>query len=135
MYYRYIRNILYITTLEVHKYLIDETGSNIVFTSEYGQYQQKIFEVPGIDVDNLDAIPMPNDFSFQTDMVAVGYSLVTPGNVIFNPSFFSLGPPVSVNFQQKGRLTVAFDKKITEDIRQMSRASYPRLKEQAKEAD
>lgn len=135
MYYRYVRNILYITTLEVHKYLIDETGPNITFTSEYGQYHQKVFEVPGIDVDNLDAIPMPTDFSFRTDMVAVGYSLVTPGNTIFNPAFFNLGPGVTVDFQQKKRLVVTFDKRLVEDVRRASRGRYPRLKEQFESAE
>lgn len=130
MYYRYIRNILYITTLEVYKYLIEESDTSITFTSDYGQYQQKIFEVPGIEVENLNSIPMPSDFSFRCKTVAVGYSLITPGNTIFNPAFFNLGPPVSINFQQKKRLKIVFDKKITEDVRRASQSRYPRLKEQ-----
>jgi hypothetical protein len=130
MHYKYVKNILYITTLEVHKYLIEETDTHISYTSEYGEYQQKIFEVPGIDVDNLDAIPMPTDFSFRSELVAVGYSLVTPGNTIFNPSFFNERPAVSIHFQQKKRLTVIFDKRLTEDIRRASQAHYPHLKAQ-----
>lgn len=135
MHYKYKKNILYITTLEVHKYLIEETDTHISFTSEYGEYQQKIFEVPGIDVDNLDAIPMPTDFSFRSEKVAVGYSLVTPGNTIFNPSFFNEGPAVSIHFQQKKRLTVVFDKRITEDIRRASQDRYPHLKAQFEAKD
>lgn len=127
MYYKYINDILYILALEVHKYIIHITETHIIFTSFVGEYSTTLFEVEGIDTENIDDYEMQSDFSFTTDKTAVGYSLLTKKNSIFNPAFFNLGPEVQVNFQQGKSIEVAIDKKINEDIRSMSKAAFPNL--------
>jgi hypothetical protein len=127
MYYRYVKDILYITALEAHKYQIEETETHIRFTSASGEFMTTIFEVPGIDLENIDAIPMPADFSFSTDRIAMGYSLALPDRTPFNPSFFNLGPAVSVTFQQKKSLEVLLHRQIAADVRQAAMGQYPNL--------
>ncbi len=48
-------------------------------------------------------------------------------NSIFNPAFFNLGPEAQVNFQQGKSIEVLIDKKINEDIRSMSKETFPNL--------
>ena len=54
MYYKYVNDILYIVSLEVHKYLIQNVGPFITFKSVKGEFYTTIFEVEGIDLLNID---------------------------------------------------------------------------------
>ena len=121
MYYHYNNDILYITALEVHKYIIDYTEMHTIFTAGPDDYYGTVFEVEGADVDNIQVFALPADFSFETDKISMGYSIITKENGIFNPAFFNLGPEVTVKFEQGKSITVSIANKIIEDVRSQSK--------------
>ncbi len=127
MYYKYINDILYIVSLEVNKYAIQETEMSITFTSFAGEFYTTIYEVEGIDLENIYDFELPSDFSFNTNKVSIGYALVTSKNTIFNPAFFNLGPEVNINFLQGKIIEVKIDKKIMADIRGAAREAFSNL--------
>ncbi len=127
MYYKYENDILYILALEVHKYSISEAELNTIFTSYDGEYSTTLFEVEGIDVENINDYELPSDFSFTANKIAMGYSLVTKDNNIFNSAFFNFGPEVQITFQQTKSVEVIIDRKINEDIRSKAKQVFPNL--------
>ncbi len=127
MYYKYMNDILYIITVEIHKYETHETDCHIIYIAYSGNYRTAIFEIEGLDVDNIEQYDLPSDCSFSTDKIAIGYSIVTKANTIFNPALFNFGPEIEVHFQQGSSIELKIDKKIESDIREMSREKYPAL--------
>jgi len=127
MYYKYVRDVLYIVAVEVRKYAIRETGGFVTFTSLAGDFLTTLYEVEGIDVANIEDYELPSDFSFITDKVSMGYSLITDKNVIYNPAFFNLGVGVSINFQQGKSIEISILKEFIEEIRNSSKEVFPNL--------
>jgi len=121
MHYQYINDILYILALEVHKYAIDYTEMHTIFTAGLEDFHGIVYEVEGADVENIEVFALPSDFSFETDKISMGYSIITKENGIYNPAFFNLGPEVTVKFEQDKGLTVAIANKIIEDVKNKSR--------------
>ena len=124
MYYKYINEILYIAAVEVHKYSIQEIEPFITFTSLNGDFQVTIYEVEGIDIENIEDYEMPLDFSFTTNKISMGYSLITPNNGIYNPAFFNIGPEVGIIFKQGESVEVKIHKNVVEDVRSKSKAVF-----------
>jgi hypothetical protein len=127
MYYKYVGDILYIVSIEVHKYSIQEIETFIIFTAFEGSFYTTIYEVEGIDVENIEDFEIPIDFSFTTNKIAMGYSLISPKNVIFNPAFFNIGPEMNITFQQNKMVEVKIDKRMTEEVRDKSKKSFENL--------
>lgn len=117
MYYQYINDILYILSLEVHKYMIDYTEMHTIFTAGPEDFFITEFKVKGGDVDNTQISELPVDFSVKTDKISMGYSIITKENGVFNPAFFNLGPEVTLEFQLGKSVVVAIANKIIEDVR------------------
>jgi hypothetical protein len=124
MYYKYVNTTLYIIALEVHRYSIQETELLITFTSLTGEFHTTLYEVEEIGVENVEDYELPPDFSFSTNKISMGYSLITQQNGIFNPAFFNLRPEVNINFRQGKSLEVTIHKKIAEEIRNMSKEYF-----------
>lgn len=121
MYYQYTNDLLYIVVLEVHKYVIEDTQTHTIFTAGAEDFYGTVFEVEGVDVDDIEVYALPKDFSFETNRISMGYSIITKDNGIFNPAFFNMGPEVTIKFQQAKSITVAIDKGIIEDVRNKSK--------------
>lgn len=127
MYYKYIGDILYIVSIEVFKYTIQDAGRHTHFTSPVGEYAVTVFEIDGIDTNDINLYEFPEDFSFNTDKIAMAYSLITPANKIFNPATFNLGPEIQVKYKQKVSLEILIDTKIINDIRAACKQAYPNI--------
>ena len=126
-YYKYRNDILYIVELRLRKPIIAETEIHFIFNYPFGEYSTTLFEVEGIDEENIYKHELPKDLSFTTDKIAVGYALITPKNCIYNPAFFNIGPEVSINFEQGNKIEIVVDKKIMENIKKISLEQFPRL--------
>ena len=124
MYYKYVGEILYILSLEVYKYSIQEIETFVTFTALAGEFYTTIYEVEGIDVENIENYEMPIDFSFSTSKIAMGYSLITPGNGIINPAFFNFGSEVRISFKQGESVEVKIEKSIVDDVRCKSKLAF-----------
>ena len=116
MYYKYVNDILYILSLEVYKYKITETDRHIVYTSINGEYHPTVYEIEGIDIENILDFDLPTKYSFTTENIAMGYSFLTKDGGHFNPAFYNLGPEVRIDFVQGEKLQVFVDKIINEEI-------------------
>jgi hypothetical protein len=127
MFYRYVNEILYITSVEIIKCTGVEVGDFVSITSLQGDYASTVFEVPGIDLEDLDAVPMPQDFSFETNQVAIGYLLAYKGSILLNPSAFNLGPEINIRFRQDGELKILMHLGLNEDLRAASRDVFESL--------
>ncbi len=127
MYYKYIGDILYIVALEVRRYSIKETEMYFTFISLTGEFHTTLYEVEGIDLENIEDYKLPSDFSFSTNKISMGYSLITKKNSIYNPAFFNGGSEVSINFEQGEKIEVVINKKIVEDIKNIAKEIFPKL--------
>ena len=127
MYYKYINDILYIITVEINKYETHETDSHNIYIAYRSDYKLAIFEIEGLDVDNIEEYDLPLELSFSTDKIAIGYSIVTKANTIFNPALFNLGPEIEVHFQQGNNIELKIEKGIEAYIRDLSREKYSTL--------
>ncbi len=137
MYYRYVGEILYITTIEVYKYQVEETNTAFIYTTTKGQFKTWIYEVEPLDLEDINAIPMPTDFSYTTGRIAFGYSIrkqypTADGKAVekqldFYPSGFNEGWELTIEFKQRQSLVLTMDKGIAKDIGDMCRARFPFL--------
>jgi hypothetical protein len=127
MYYKYVNDILYIVALEVRRYSIKETEMYFTFISIAGEFHTTLYEVEGIDLENIEDYELPSDFSFSTNKISMGYSLITKENSIYNPAFFNGGSEVSINFKQGEKIEVVINKKIVEDIKNIAKEIFTKL--------
>lgn len=127
MYYKYIDDILYIVALEVKRYSVKETEMYFTFISLAGEFHTTLYEVEGIDLENIEDYKLPSDFSFSTNKISMGYSLITIENSIYNPAFFNGGSEVSINFKQGEKIEVVINKKIVEDIKNIAKEIFSKL--------
>jgi hypothetical protein len=137
MYYRYVGEILYITALEVHHYIIEEMDTFLTFTSTAGKFHTRIFEVEPLDMEDINAFPFPEDFSFETNRISIGYSLLkehlaTDGQtaekqVDFYPSAYNEGWEISVTFKQRESLEVKLEKNLPGMVAEMCKERFPFL--------
>ncbi|MDP4284790.1 MAG: hypothetical protein Q8891_10215 [Bacteroidota bacterium] len=127
MYYKYLRDILYIVALEINQYTLQETERFSTFTSLSGGFNTTLYEVEGIDLDNIENYELPSDFSFFTDKISMGYSLITNKDVIFNPAFFNFGPALTITFQQGRSIEISILKDLSNKIRDTSKKIFPNL--------
>lgn len=126
MFYRYVGELLHITALEI---MHGETyiGPDVVkFTARADQIGVRPFLVPPVDFDRHQR-PPEVDLSFKTNLVGMGYSLVTPDNGIFNPAFFKWGPQVYVEYNHGDKIEIYIHPGYIEAIRSGARATFPRL--------
>jgi hypothetical protein len=72
------------------------------------------------------------DLSFDTELVGIGYTLITKWNTIFNPGIFSLKYTVRVIHRHGKNVKIFIDKRINEQIRSDAMGQYPFLTEQAR---
>ena len=131
MFYRYANEILYITSLEIVRCTGVEVGGSVTITSQPGEFKQAIFEVPGIDLEDIDSVPMPGDFSFSTDHVAIGYLLEYNGTLLFNPSASNLsGSALNIKYQQNGKLEIMMLLELNEGIRKASQVFFNKMQKE-----
>ena len=124
MYYKYMNDILYITALEVFKYIIEETETFINFASHVGEFKTTIFEVEGIDMMNIDEYELPLDFSFNCNKISIGYHINTAENDIYNPAFFNLGDGVQISFKQQHSVKISLLRTFNDDIKNISKKAF-----------
>jgi len=126
MFYRYVGDLLHITAIEIiHGEAY--TGPDVVkFTARADQIVVRPFLVPPVDFDRHQR-PPEVDLSFKTNLVGMGYSLVTPDNGIFNPAFFKWGPQVYVEYNHEDKIEIYIHPGYIGEIRSGAKATFPRL--------
>ena len=103
------------------------TGPDVVkFTARADQIVVRAFFVPPVDFDR-NIIPPDVDLSFKTNLVAMGYMLITPDNAIFNPAFFKWGPQVYVEYNHDHKIEIYIHPGYIESIRAGAKETFPKL--------
>jgi len=126
MFYRYIGDLLHITALELTDVAI-YTGPDVIkFTARSNQLVVRPFLVPTVDYDR-NQTPPDIALSFKTNLVAIGFSLVTPTNGIFNPAFFKYGPDVFVEYSHGDQLSIYIHPGYIAEVRAGAKRAFPRF--------
>jgi hypothetical protein len=73
----YVGEILHITALEILEVAVNIAPEVVKFTARPDQLVVRPFLVPPVDIDRTQK-PLEIDLPFKTNMLAIGYSLVTP---------------------------------------------------------
>ena len=126
MFYRYIGELLHITALEVTDATVYTAADVVKFTARADQLVVRPFLVPTVDFDRNQAPPNV-DLSFKTNVIAIGYSLVTSRNGIFNPAFFKYGSQVFVEYNHGDKLEIYIHPGYIAEVRAGAKEAFPRL--------
>jgi hypothetical protein len=126
MFYRYIGEFLHITALELTDVTVYTAPDVVKFTARADQLVVRPFLVPTVDFDRSQPSPDIN-LSFKTNVLAIGFSLVTPNNSIFNPAFFKYGPQVFAEYNHGGKLDIYIHPGYIAEVRAGAKQAFPRL--------
>jgi hypothetical protein len=126
MFYRYVGELLHITAIEITDGHVQDLPDVVKFTSAPHQIVVRQFFVPPLDYD-LSIRPPVVDLSFKTNAVAMGYSLVTQANTIYNPAFFNHGQQIFVEYNDGGNIEISIHPGFVQKISAASQAIYPKL--------
>lgn len=123
---RYVGKILFVTEIK-GEFENTEDSDDIMFTAQTGSFGLRVFAIEGVDIDDKSPVKFPTDLSFATDVVGVGYSLITKSNSMYNPGFFSLGTEVKITYRKDKNVKIFIRKKIWDLIKEVSKQQYPFL--------
>jgi hypothetical protein len=127
LYHQYIKNVLFIIEIS-GRFESTEDDDYVTFLSGIGAYRIRIFAVESVEAeDHGKPVRFPTDLSFSTEVVGVGYSLITRENAMFNPAFFTLGGDAKIVYRKDKNVKITIRKQITDRIRELSKQKYPLL--------
>jgi len=126
LYYKYHNDILYIISLEIKGGEGKEENGVIMLTSR--NFITRIFLALPIDrKEPLTSNDFPDDFSFQTNQISLGYAVIKDnGNTIY-PSCFADSSNIEVIFKDGETLEIRMPTEIHEKIRAGVKEVYPNL--------
>lgn len=125
IYYEYYKDVLFMSSIEVKRWNVEETGDSIILTSNH--YSADLHMAPRLDLPAGSVIELPPHFSFQTRRVALGYTLITPGNVILAPASFLEDNGVSVQYEDKQFIRLVLKRQINDLIAKTAKEVFPNL--------
>jgi hypothetical protein len=121
----YISDIFRIIAVEVNRARKDTVDDKIIITAEADSFECRCFDVEGLDsIPNNIALPM--DFSFKTDKVAMGYSLIGPDDGNYNPCWFNQHPELTVTYVHQRSIQLILSREINESLRTSCKEYFAR---------
>lgn len=93
---RYENEILFITSLNLSGGSWSIAGDHVSYFS--AKVEATLFVVPPLDLPMETAIQTKEDLSFETSVIAAGYSVLNHGQGLFNPSYFLRDAEINVKF-------------------------------------
>ena len=131
LYYKYVNDILYITAIELYDVMKTVNDKEIIFRSQ--RTMVNIYVVVSVEhTDEDPPIEILNDFSFNTNAVAMGYAIITPSNGVYNPAFYTVSKDVSVNFVQDKFVEVRLHADLNNMVRSGAKSAYPNILKETK---
>jgi hypothetical protein len=124
-YYKYFKDVLFISSIEVKSWKRDEKGDQIILQSD--NYSANLFAIPRLDLKKGSSIELPPDFSFTTNRVALGYAIITKNNGIYSPSFFTESNSLKVAYHDKKYIEVILSKEINDLVKNKAKDVFPKL--------
>jgi hypothetical protein len=124
-YYQYYKDVLFIVSIEVKSWRREENGLKVKLTSN--NCRVDIFPVPRLDLKAGSSIELPPDFSFSTHRLALGYTIISPSNKIFAPSFFIESNIMNATYRDREYIEITIEKKMTEMVREGAKRAFPNL--------
>jgi hypothetical protein len=97
LYYTYIEEILYIVKVEVERFSVEYKNDLIILFASADSFVCNCFEVKGLE-GNENVSTELKDFSYETHIVAIGYSIPTPDNGVFTPASLNLHESLKVSY-------------------------------------
>lgn len=128
LHYRYVKGTLYVTEIR-GEFDITEREGELEFVARPGKYAVRVFAIENLEqIASNKPTRFPADMSFNTEVVGMGYSLITPRNTMFNPGLFTLGNEVQVTYRKNRNVKITLKRFVTDRIRQQSKERYPHLR-------
>lgn len=112
-YYKYYKDVLFISSIEVKSWRREEKGDQIILQSD--NYRASLFCIPRIDLKKGSSIELPSGYSFTTNRVALGYA-IAKNNSVFAPSSFTESNRLNVTYHDAKYIEVILSKEITSRI-------------------
>jgi hypothetical protein len=125
LYSTYIEDTFRIIAIEVRKANKEIVGDKIVITADANSFECRCFDVEGLDSIKLD-IQLSKDYSFKTNNVAMGYSLVWPDNGIYNPCWFNNHPELTVTYIHEKSIELILSLEINQLLRNECKEYFSR---------
>lgn len=125
LYYTYIRDIFRIVAIEIEKAEKKIIDDKIYITAEANNFKCRCFDVKPLDY-YTDSIELIKDYSFKTDNVAMGYSLIGPDNSIFSPAWVNRNHDLTVTYDHEKKIELILSLEITETVRNSCKEYFAR---------
>lgn len=124
-YYKYYKDVLFISSIEVKSWKREEKDDQIILRSD--NYRADLFPIPRLDLKKGSSIELPPDLSFTTTRVALGYAIITKSNGIFAPSFFTESNSLKVTYHDEKYIEVILSKTINDLVSSKAKETFPYL--------
>ncbi len=126
LYYNYYNDNLIITSVELYDITRSDSDAHMHFEST--KFSVNVFLVPSIECKESDPpIEIPDDFSFSTSSVSVGYGIITPSNGVYNPAFYTISKDVTVNFVQNQHVKIKLHKDLSDMVKAGAQGAFPNI--------
>lgn len=113
--YHYHDDILCIYAFEVYESVYEQTDTAYIISTS--NYTLRPYAVPPLDR-KIDYLPdeLPQDFSFSSREIAVGYAVRTTDGFV-TPSFYIEGNGIEITYQHEGELRIVMPMELANEVR------------------
>jgi hypothetical protein len=115
-YYRYHGDILFLYSFRLYKGMIEEDDEKITMTTEFRDYESRLFIVGPIDAPEGTIVELPADHSFTTRHVAAGMAVWYENGHTFRPGSYLEARDVGLQYTMNGKLEVTLSVSIHNDV-------------------
>lgn len=124
IYYEYYKDVLFMSSIEIQKWSVQESEENLILISS--QYKANMHIAPRIDLPKGSTIEPPPAFSFQTQRISFGYTFVYAKGFLA-PAYFSEGIDATVEYKNNEFVKLIMNKQIVEKICNGAKDVFPNL--------